>query len=105
MTVTQTMTPRAIKHLNCSSVSDECRSRAGRVFHEVGPDEQNARGPMEAVKHGSMKRSTSKSRGRRSRSHEAGNRFGGLAEASVFSFSFYSSLKFSSPAKAGIRPV
>jgi len=37
------------KHLNCSSVSDECRSRAGRVFHEVEPDEQNARGPMEAV--------------------------------------------------------
>ena len=37
------------KHLNRSSVSDECRSRAGRVFHEVGPDEQNARGPMEAV--------------------------------------------------------
>jgi len=37
------------KHLNCSNVSDECRSRAGRVFHEVGPDEQNARGPREAV--------------------------------------------------------
>ena len=37
------------KHLNCSSASDECRSQAGRVFHEVGPDEQNARGPMEAV--------------------------------------------------------
>jgi len=26
----------------------ECRSRAGRVFHEVRPDQQNARGPMEA---------------------------------------------------------
>ena len=32
--------------MNCSSVSDECRSRAGRVFHQVGPDEQNARGPI-----------------------------------------------------------
>ena len=35
--------------MKCTSVSDECRSRAGREFHEVGPDEQNARGPMEAV--------------------------------------------------------
>ena len=32
-----------------SSVSDECRSRARRVFYEVRPDEQNARGHVEAV--------------------------------------------------------
>jgi len=37
------------KHLECSSVSDECRSRAERVFHEVEPDEQNAWVPMEAM--------------------------------------------------------
>jgi len=35
--------------LNCLSVSDEPRSQNGTVFNEVGPDEQNARGPMEAV--------------------------------------------------------
>jgi len=43
------------KHLNCLCVSDECRSQAGRVFHKVGPDEQNTRGPMEAVSNLGMK--------------------------------------------------
>ena len=39
----------------CASVSDECRSQVGRVFHEVGPDDQNARGPMDAVSDLGMK--------------------------------------------------
>jgi len=42
-------THKLSKHLNCSNVSDEYYSQAGGVFHEVGPDEQNARGPMEIV--------------------------------------------------------